>query len=378
MPKQLYEICDFPHTKVPSGYYPKGAEVQSYIENYASENDLNKLIRLNTSLQKAEKRPDGKEGWTLTTQNKSGDTKVEDVDFLVISTGMYSKPNLPKFPGHEKFEGKIIHSSEFTENKMATGKNVVVIGSAKSAIDVAVESSKVSKRSTIVYRNAHWSAPRYIAGFIPFQYIFLSRFGQGLVSWYKGAWPGSPKSIHYANKLLSPIMGGVFSIVETLIGYQLGFKKEYKPELDIVTDFYGYGNVLDNSFKNSRNSETLDYIKDSIVEIGENCVTLGSGKILPCDLLVCGTGYEKSYDYFDKNIITKLNIENDGLYLYKHCIPINVPNLAFLGSEVATISNITTYGIMAEWLTQVLTKKIILPSKEVMSKDVEEMKEWKR
>ena len=112
-----------------------------------------------------------------------------------MSTGVYSTPNLPSIPGQEDFEGKIVHSSKFVDSEVGRGKNVVVIGGSKSAIDCVVDSAKVSKRSTLVYREAHWSAPRKIAGLIPFQYIFLSRFGQGLVSWYKGAWPGAPSSV---------------------------------------------------------------------------------------------------------------------------------------------------------------------------------------
>ena len=378
VPKQLYEICDFPNTEIPRGVFLNGAQVQSYLENYASANDLNKIVRLNTKLEKAEKRLDGRDGWILSTKDDSGVSKKEEVDYLIISTGMYSRPNLPHYAGEENFEGKIMHSSEFTENAQASGKHVVVIGSAKSAIDVVVDSSKVSKRSTLLYRNAHWSAPRKIAGLIPFQYIFLSRFGQGLVSWYKGAWPGSPKSVHTANAIFSPMMGAVFGIVEALFQFQLGYKGDYTPKDDIVKDFYGYANVLDNSFKKARESDSLSIEKGTIAALGKDSVTLTSGKIIPCDILVCSTGYEKSYTYFDKDVVDALKIENDGLYLYRHCLPPSVSNLAFIGSEVATISNIMTYGIMAEWLARALSGKMKLPSKEIMTKEVEDMKEWKR
>lgn len=378
MPKQLYEISDFPHSKVASGYYPKGAEVQSYLENFAKENDLHKLVRSGTTLVKAEKKSDGTEGWILSAKDSTGHVVVEEVDYLVISTGVYSTPHRPTFDGEDVFEGEIMHSSKYTEKTMGSGKNVVVVGGAKSAIDVVVDSSSVSKRSTLVYRGAHWSAPREIAGFIPFQWIFLSRFGQGLVSWYKGAWPGAPSSVHTANKVLSPVMGGVFGIVEALIGYQLGFKGSYRPQNDIVTDFYGYGHVLDSSFKNARESNAVDTVKGSIVKLTKNTAILSCGKEIPCDLVVCATGYEKSYDYFDSEVLKALNVEKDGLYLYRHCLPPNVPNLAFVGSEVATISNIATYGIMAEWLSRVMTKTMTMPSNEDMKKEVEEMKEWKR
>jgi dimethylaniline monooxygenase (N-oxide forming) len=196
VPKQLYEIHDFSH-KVAKGYYPKGPEVQTYLESYASTNDLNKHIYLQTTVEKVEKN--GDKGWVMSLKNASGTISKEEVDCLVVATGMYSMPNIPKFDC-QYFEGDIIHSSQFTDKVMASKKNVVVIGGAKSAYDVVLESRKVSIRSTLVYREAHWSTPRKIAGLIPFQWIFLSRFGQGLVSWYKGGWPGAPSSVHTTHR----------------------------------------------------------------------------------------------------------------------------------------------------------------------------------
>jgi cation diffusion facilitator CzcD-associated flavoprotein CzcO len=190
VPKQLYEIIDFPH-KVASGHFPNGTEVQTYLESYASTNDLNKHIHLCTSVEKVERN--GDRGWIMSLKNVSGTISKEEVDYLVVSTGMYSMPNIPKFECQD-FEGDIIHSSQFTDKMMASKKNVVVIGGSKSAYDVVLESRKVSTRSTLVYREVHWSWPRNIAGLIPFQWL-LSRFGQGLVSWYKGGWPGAPSSV---------------------------------------------------------------------------------------------------------------------------------------------------------------------------------------
>ena len=66
---------------------------------------------------------------------------------------------------------------------LRVGAPVVVVGGAKSAIDIAVDAISVggAASSTLLYRSAHWGTPRLIAGLIPFQYVFLSRFGQLLV-----------------------------------------------------------------------------------------------------------------------------------------------------------------------------------------------------
>ncbi|CAE8602742.1 unnamed protein product, partial [Polarella glacialis] len=125
-----------------------------------------------------------------------------------------------------------------------------VIGCGKSAIDIVVSVSEVSKEPpTLLFRNAHWCTPRLIAGFIPFQYVFLSRFGQGLVSWYKGPFPdGAPPVCTILSCILFPIMWVAFRLVELIFAIQRGHWGEFAPALDVVADFYGYVHMLDTTF----------------------------------------------------------------------------------------------------------------------------------
>jgi dimethylaniline monooxygenase (N-oxide forming) len=47
----------------------------------------------------------------------------------------------------------------------------------------------------------------------------------------------------------------------------------------------------------------------------------------------------------------RLNVQKDGLYLYRHILPPSVPGLAFIGSECATIFNCTNSGLQARLLS---------------------------
>ena len=95
-------------------------------------------------------------------------------------------------------------------------------------------------------------------------------------------------------------------------------------------------------------------------------------------MVVYGTGFVKSYAYLDAATQAKLQIQRDGLYLYRSMLPVQVPGIAFLGSEVSTFNNILTHGLQAAWLAKVLTGAISLPPPRKLQADVDAEMNWKR
>ena len=102
------------------------------------------------------------------------------------------------------------------------------------------------------------------------------------------------------------------------------------------------------------------------------------GSSIACDMVVYCTGFVKSYEYLDKELQSKLQIQKDGLYLYRSVLPVGVPDLAFVGSEVSTFNNILTHGLQAAWLARVLSCGIVLPPQGQMQEAVDKETNWKR
>ena len=160
-------------------------------------------------------------------------------------------------------------------------------------------------------------------------------------------------------------MRAVFRIVEALFAFQLDHYGQHRPDDDVVRDFYGHAQVLEPTFINMVGAKQLGAAKGTLARLESGAVhyTDGDGAAeasLPCDLLLCATGFSKDYSYLPPADAAALDVQ-DGLYLYRHIFPPGVADLAFCGAEVSTISNIGTHAIHAEYIARVVAGELALP-----------------
>lgn len=371
VPKQFFEMPDLEMDEAAWGELASGPQVQAYIKRFASEFDLTSDVRLNTGIEKVSLNPDGT--WAFTTDTG----EQHNFDFCVVSTGMYSTiPVVPDVPGKDAFSGWAIHSSQFKDAESAKGKRLVIIGGCKSATDCATSAANVGAESvTMIQRHAHWAAPLHVAGLIPFQHIFLSRLGQALVEAKVGVYPGSQSPASF----FQPFMGPIFAIVEQLIAFQLGLTGDLRPKKGIVEDFYGYAAIQDGSFKAVRDSGKVDVKVGEIDSFTEGGVSF-NGEEIEADQVIFATGFGKDYGkLFEADVMKDLDVQKDGLYLYKRILPPSVPGLAFVGAETATIFNCTSSGLQAEWLARTVAGEAGAElSEETMAEEAKAFRDFAR
>ena len=63
--------------------------------------------------------------------------------------GHYSVPNVPHFPGVEKFPGRVCHAHDFRDACEFTGKRLLLVGSSYSAEDIALQCLKYGAQSIV-------------------------------------------------------------------------------------------------------------------------------------------------------------------------------------------------------------------------------------
>jgi dimethylaniline monooxygenase (N-oxide forming) len=182
----------------------------------------------------------------------------------------------------------------------------------------------------------------------------------------------------WIHNALEPVKWVWWRVVELMFRVQFGLKGDLLPDVPIELDVFNGGQILTYEMRDLLAENKMSAIKTTISRFTEKSVILTNGTEIECDMVVYGTGFKKSYHLFDQIIQRKLDLEKDGLYLYRNMIPPKVPNLAFIGCEVSTFNNILTHGLQAQWLQRVLSGKVVLPCVGKMSQALELEQAWKR
>ncbi len=153
--KWLSHYSDFP---MPDEYpdYPSHQQVLAYFQDYAQKFDLERFIRFNSEIVKAEKIEN--ERWKLTLQ----DGGTEEFDYLLVANGHHSMPRHPVWASD--FKGQYLHSHQFKNNRRLEGKRVLVIGAGNSGCDCAVEASRVAELVDISVRSPQYIIPKFFLG----------------------------------------------------------------------------------------------------------------------------------------------------------------------------------------------------------------------
>jgi len=125
-----------PFSKLPGARYPAGTpmfpsrdQVVAYLEAYARDNELE--IRLRTHVERIEPHAGG---WRVETS--TGDLHADQV---VVAAGYEHTFWVPRWPGRDRFEGRLIHSAEYRNADEFRGADALVVGPGSSGTEIAYD-----------------------------------------------------------------------------------------------------------------------------------------------------------------------------------------------------------------------------------------------
>ncbi|WCJ29934.1 Dimethylaniline monooxygenase [N-oxide-forming] 1 [Euphorbia peplus] len=407
--KQVYKFSDFPWHPSVNEVHPTHSQVLDYLESYARHFGILSCISLNSrvigidyvgqSFQEMESwdlwsgnsQPFGSKGkWHIKVQHtKTSEIKDYEAEFVILCVGQFSGiPNIPEFPeegGPEVFKGKVMHSMEFSAtnnlgiSKFVHGKKVAVIGSHKSAIDIAAECANVNGSKnpcTLVQRSAHWFLPSgYWSGlFVGF--LYMNRFAELQVPK-----PGQTFLYTLLAIFLSPLRWVISKIIEIYVKWKFPLKKygllpKCKFSDDISSCFLSMlpGNFYDKVEDGSiivKNSPSFRFHKKGLIIDGEK------QQYLETDLVIFATGFkgeEKLKNIFASPIFQDWIMANSPILLYRQILHPRIPQMAIVGYN-ENLASLASSEMKSLWLANFLDGNIELPCIREMER---EAKMWEK
>ncbi|XP_020620719.1 dimethylaniline monooxygenase [N-oxide-forming] 2-like [Orbicella faveolata] len=120
------------------------------IESRWSKNNLRPWISFNHVVRHVTYN-DATDDFSVVVKNLSEDRvlPVQTFDNVIVATGHFSVPNIPSFPGIDKFSGRVLHSHSFRNASHFKDKNVLAVGSSLSAEDIAIQCLKYGAKSIV-------------------------------------------------------------------------------------------------------------------------------------------------------------------------------------------------------------------------------------
>jgi cation diffusion facilitator CzcD-associated flavoprotein CzcO len=154
VPSHLYSFSFAPNPEWSRSFSPQ-PEIWAYLRRVADAEGVTGKIRFGEEVSSARWDPAGCR-WRVETT--SGTLTAR---FLVSATGPLSDPMTPDIPGLATFEGALFHSAAWDHDYDPAGRNVAVIGTGASAIQVVPQVQPLAGRLTVFQRTPAWIMPRH-------------------------------------------------------------------------------------------------------------------------------------------------------------------------------------------------------------------------
>lgn len=336
-------VMAFKTLPMPDHYpdYPDHFQMAAYFDEYVDHFGLRERIRFRTEVRSVEP-VDGE--WEVTVEGDGGQRETQRYRAVVLANGHLWDPRWPEpaFPGADEFEGEQIHAHQYREPDVLPGKRVLVLGLGNSAVDIAVESSRIADRTFLAARRGAYVLPKYING------KPIDELSNPATSMF-------PLSVQrfFATRAL-----GIASAADpTAYGLPKPDHKLFEAHPTVSSELLprlGHGDIaVKPNIDHFAGGRTVRFIDGSEEEI---------------DLVVYCTGYKMTFPFFDPEVFSA---PNNRLPLYRRVASVERPGLYLIGFIQPLGPVMPLAEAQAEWVADLLGGHASLPPAAAMRKEIE-------
>ena len=297
-------------------YFAQREELLDYLKKVALEHDVRSHIRFNTRLTSSQ-WDETKQRWISTLETGSG-TETFQSAVLVSAIGQLNDPSRAHFKGEDDFAGTIFHSALWSDDIKVDGKQVAVIGTGATAMQLVPSITDRAGSVTVYQRSAQWSRPvagysdpitegaRWLLAHLPFyvqwyRFNMFWRYGDGLLPFLRKdpKWPHPERAVNKGNDRHR----------EELTDFIRSELKD-RPELieKCLPTYPPYGKriLLDNGWFRTLTKPNVELVTDPIDHFAREGIVTSDGKLRPADIIVVSTGFKVT------EMAARLNITGRG------------------------------------------------------------------
>jgi cation diffusion facilitator CzcD-associated flavoprotein CzcO len=260
-------------------------EIWAYLERCADKYGLRPHLRFGAEATGAV-YDDATARWEVEVNGSD----LIDARVVVSGVGALHIPKVPALPGIESFEGESFHSSRWRHDVDLDGRDVAVIGTGASSIQVVPAIAPRVRRLDVYQRTAPWITPKPDRAIGPREQEFYARH------------PGAQRAIRAGVYWAMEARGAGFALTPKAMRWLERGSRRYlerkvpDPELRAkLTPDYQIGCkriLLTRDFLPAVQRDNVELVTSPIAQVTAHGIVDSEGVERPADVIVFGTGFE--------------------------------------------------------------------------------------
>jgi cation diffusion facilitator CzcD-associated flavoprotein CzcO len=270
--------------------YARQPEILSYLESVADDFDLRRHLMLGTRVRTVHWNADTCR-WDLRIE-RSGDAEMLTADVVVCAAGLFGSLKYPDIPGLTDFGGTLMHTAQWDHGIDLTGKNVAVIGTGASGVQVVPELAKTAAHLTVFQRTPPWMVPKDDRAYSATE---LEKFQRDPLAARRTRWQiWKFQHDNTATMADDPVVAARSQIATAFLERTVadqGLRAALTPDYP----FRCKRVLLGDDYYRALQQDHVELVTDPIDRIAETSVVTASGRRVNVDAMVLATGFETSH-----------------------------------------------------------------------------------
>ena len=282
-------------------YFGRGPDVREYLGKVSRKYGVWDNSRFGHDLKQA-RFDESRKLWVLEFETPDG-IVVEEANAIISCAGLFATPKVIDFAGKTDFEGRVIHTAQWTDDVDLAGKKVATIGNGSTGVQLLGTVARQAEHVTVFQRTPQWIMPRDKYGQpIEPEVKWLVRNLPGYWNWWRYSQTSSIFETHALMQtdpewqakggLVSKGNDAIRADLTAYITAQTGGRPDLMAKL--VPDYAPFSRrpIVDNGWYRALTRDNVELVTSPIKRLVPKGIETEDGAVHEIDVFITATGYD--------------------------------------------------------------------------------------